>query len=174
MKQVIVIVCLLLVLQLCTSQNYVDDKQVIDASGLTTVNSQFNFVSNNATIAQAATTTQPSNTPNNAIFIEQVGFGNVVNAQVSADNSQIFINQDGSFNVTGLRLNAQNIQQSINQIGNGNLMLDYSVHGAQLHQVNVNQLGNYNTTISTGRNGISERLQVTQQGTGSTVYVLHF
>lgn len=155
------------------AQNYVDNRPVVQAEGLTTQNAQFNFVSNNLN-----TTSSPSSFQNtglsNAVFIEQVGFGNVVNAQVVSDNSQIFINQDGAYNVTGLRLNAQNITQNINQIGNSNLFLDYSVHGAVNRQVGINQIGNYNTTISTGRNGLSERLQVNQQGSGSTVYVIHY
>jgi len=173
MRPFIILTLAVLLSQFIAAQNYVDDRPVVQSQGLSSQNAQFNFVSNNITTASANTTAQ-TNGGSNSVFIEQVGFGNVVSAQIISDNSQIFIMQDGFYNVTDLLLKAQNITQNINQIGNSNLVLDYSMHGAVNHQVGVNQIGNYNTTISAGRNSISERLQVNQQGTGSTVHVIHY
>lgn len=154
--------------QIGFGQNYVDKKPVVSATGLESQNEQLNLISN------TQKTGIQNFTGNNAVFIEQVGFGNIVNAQVSSDDSLINIYQEGCHNVTGLQLNAVKIRENIIQQGFSNLVLDYSVHGAQLHQVDVSQRGNYNTTISAGRNSISERLRVNQQGTGSTVLVIHY
>ncbi|MDP5077338.1 MAG: hypothetical protein NWQ19_04555 [Nonlabens sp.] len=173
MRNLLILVLTFLLSQLIVAQNYVDDKPVVQAQGLSSQNAQFNFVSNNLTTNQPNSNSQ-QNGNSNAIFIEQVGVGNIVDAQIISNNSQVYINQEGGNNFTGLRLNAQNITQNINQIGFGNTVLDYSMHGAINHQVGVNQQGNYNTTISTGRNSISERLQVNQRGTGSTVLVIHY
>lgn len=151
-------------------QTYVDDRQVVNNSNLQTTNSQLNLLVDQNIVNSS--NTQFVN--QNSVFIEQVGSGNNASVRVASDNSQINIYQDGNLNNTILNLRADRIRENIVQLGNSNRVYDYSIHGAQNHAVDVLQNGNYNTTISAGANGISERMRVNQTGNGSSVFVLHF
>ena len=148
------------------AQNYVDDKEVISDVSFKTNNSQLNYAANQ----------QILQTPvlKNSVFIAQVGLNNTAISQIASDNAEVTIVQDGNFNISNLKINALRVREQVQQIGNSNLFLDYSLHGAQNHEVQLNQNGNYNTAISVGTNGISERLKINQTGTGTAVYVLHY
>lgn len=150
-------------------QSYVDDKQVISTGNLQTINAQLSVASD-----QNVVTSQTQFVNQNSVFIEQVGLSNNATVNVASDDSQISISQNGTLNNAVLTLQADRIRENIVQIGNSNQVYDYSVHGAQIHSVDILQNGNYNTTISVGANGISEKMRINQTGNGSSVYVLHF
>ncbi|MGJ8684662.1 MAG: hypothetical protein ACSHWW_08560 [Nonlabens sp.] len=163
------LLCIVFTSLTVSGQTYVDDTQVINNDNLRTANAQLNVASvQNNTVA----TTQFVN--QNSVFIEQVGSGNNAIINVASDDSQINLYQNGALNMTTLNLSADRIRANIVQIGNSNSVYDYSVHGAQTHNINVLQNGDYNTTISAGANGISEKMTISQTGIGSSVYVLSF
>lgn len=152
------------------AQNYTDDKQVITTGNLQTANAQLSLVAtpNITTVITNQFVNQ------NSVFIEQIGANNNAQVSVASDDSQINIYQNGNLNNSVLYLSADRIRENITQIGNSNRVYDYSLHGAQNHAVDIIQNGNYNTTISVGANGISQKMKINQTSNGSSVYVLHF
>ncbi|AZQ44075.1 hypothetical protein [Nonlabens ponticola] len=154
---------------LAVAQTYKEDKKVVNSNSLETSNEQLNFISNN----QANASNNPV-TRGNSVFIEQAGFGNQASVTAASDNSEINLFQSGNFNQSFIKLNATSIRENVLQRGNSNLFIDYSVHGARTHNVDLIQDGSYNTVISAGRNSISERLQINQTGNGAAAFVIHF
>ncbi len=153
------------------AQTYVNEEVVVRTPGLTTQNSQLSFV--NQQLIQPRTLPQSANTQN-AVFIDQVGTGNVASAAIISNDSQIVISQEGVNNRSLLFSNSQRIRLNVNQSGISNDFLNYSLGNSVNQEMGINQQGNYNTTISVGTNSNAQRLRVNQQGNGSSVYVLHF
>lgn len=153
------------------AQTYVDEAVVVRTPGLTTQNSQLSFVNQQLNVSNGNV---DSNNSQNAVFIDQVGMGNTATATISSNDSQIIISQDGVNNRSLLFSNSQRIRLNVNQSGISNDFLNYSLGNSVNQEMGINQQGNYNTTISVGTNSNAQRLQVSQQGNGSSVYVLHF
>jgi hypothetical protein len=151
------------------AQTYVNDKKPLNENASTTANEQLNLIQSRNLF------NRPSNAQasGNSVFIEQVGFGNVGLVAVSSNDSEVNLLQDGYKNKSLILLRADVIRENVQQIGNKNIFVDYSLHGAKSHKVDLLQEGNYNQVISVGRNSISERLKLTQKGTGKSAYIIH-
>jgi len=154
-----------------SAQTYVNEEVVIKTPGLSTQNSQLSFVNQQLNVPAS---TPQSATNQNAVFISQVGTGNITTAKVVSNDSQISITQDGVNNRSLLFSNSQRIRLNVNQSGISNDFLNYSLGNSVNQDMGINQQGNYNTTISVGANSNAQRLRVNQVGNGSSVYVLHF
>ncbi len=149
-----------------TAQTYKEEKQVVNSSSLDSKEKQLNYVNNLQTNAGFLQN-------RNSVFIDQVGQDNVAQVSVASNDSQVKLLQDGFNNQSFIFLKADVIRQDVRQIGNQNLFLDYSLHGARSHKVNLVQDGNYNEVISVGKNSISERLQLNQTGVGKRAFIIH-
>ncbi|PRP66175.1 hypothetical protein [Nonlabens agnitus] len=170
MKHVINIFAFLLIATVSSAQTYVNDAPIINANSLSNQNEQLNVAQKQSFSNQQPSTTAPTG---NTVFIQQVGFGNVGLIDVTSNNSEVTLLQSGYKNKALVLLRADNIQENIQQIGNRNLFLDYSLHGAETHNVDVQQNGSYNSIISVGKNSISERLQLQQTGIGKAAFIIH-
>jgi hypothetical protein len=157
-----------LFLAVCVSaQTYQDEKKMVNSTSLESSNAQLNFLSKTSS-------TQSFNiNKGNSVLIDQVGQGNISKVLVVSDDSEIKILQDGFQNKSFIFLRADMIRENVQQIGNNNLFLDYSLHGAKSHKVDLIQNGSYNEVISVGNNSLSERLQLKQTGIGKTALIIH-
>ena len=169
MKHIFSLLVFQMIATVSLAQTYVNDKKPLNENASTTANEQLNIIQSRSPFSR------PSNSPasGNSVFIEQVGFGNVGLIAVSSNDSEVNLLQDGYKNKSIILLRADEIRENIQQIGNQNLFIDYSLHGAKSHSVNLLQDGNYNEVISVGRNSISERLKLKQTGVGKTAFIIH-
>lgn len=168
MKQLLSIFVFLMIATVSMAQSYSNDKKPIADNSLSSSNAQMNII-------QSGTFNARTSTPivGNSVFIEQVGFRNLGLVVVASSDSKINLFQDGYKNKSVILLRADIIRENVQQIGNQNLFLDYSLHGAQSHTVNLKQDGNYNEVISVGRNSLSENLQLNQTGVGKSAFIIH-
>ncbi len=166
-KRLISNIVLLFITASMVAQTYKEEKQVVRSNSLDSKEEQLNYVNNN--LINSGLLQQRRN----SVFIEQVGQGNVGVIAISSDNSEVNLFQDGFENKSFIFLKADVIRQNVQQIGNQNLFLDYSLHGAKSHTVDLKQNGNYNEVISVGKNSISERLQLNQTGVGKRAFIIH-
>lgn len=170
MKNQMLYILILFGIASCYSQTYESEQAILERGAQNSRNEQLNIIQNeigsNSFIRRVPT--------GNSVFIEQVGSGNVGNVTVRSDQSDINLLQVGNNNETFILLNASTVRQNVVQVGNDNLYRDVSIHGARLHTGTVVQEGSYNEIIRTGSNSLSERLQITQRGTGRQAFILHF
>ncbi len=163
----LLIMSALIVTSLAYAQTYQDEQKMVKSTSLESSNEQLNFLRSNSTNQQVQVS------QGNSVLIAQVGQANISQVFVSSENSEINLLQDGFANKSFINLRADFIRENVQQIGNSNLFFDYSLHGAQSHTVDLIQDGNFNEVISVGRNSISERLKLTQTGTGKSAFIIH-
>jgi len=111
----------------------------------------------------------------NAIFINQVGAGNTVNAQLRASESATSsFQQNGDSNAINTTIIAKNIQNNINQNGINNQVIDYANAPNKDISLNLSQQGNDLYFERFGSNSIGDNLQFNMTGSFKSIIVRNF
>jgi len=109
------------------------------------------------------------------VFINQVGEGNIVNAQLRASQSANSVfQQTGDFNTINSTLTARNIENNIIQKGSNNQVFDYINTPNKDVSLNLNQQGNDLNFERFGSNAIGDKLQFNMTGSFKTIIVRNF
>lgn len=153
------------------AQNYSDKDEVLESQASRTLSEQLTIVQqeSNAVSSRASLNLFTQN----SVLIDQVGFNNKTSINVASNDSRINLLQIGDNNEALITLNSETIRENVLQIGNDNLFVDFSLSRAAFHQSDIIQNGNYNEIISVGKNSLSQKIQITQNGTGRSAYVIH-
>ncbi|WP_148311366.1 hypothetical protein [Nonlabens marinus] len=170
MKRIIYFFIFQLIAITSLAQTYVNDKPLLKTGSPTTASEQLNLISNESFYK---TPSQSAAVSRNLVLIDQVGVNNIGLISTTSNDSEISLFQSGTNNRAFIELNAKTIRENVVQIGNDNYFQDYSIHGAQLHTASIFQEGSYNKIISTGKNSLSERIEITQKGVGKEAYIIH-
>ena len=169
MKNNIITLLVIFTVGFVTGQTYMNDQNLISEKSLNTENKQLNVIQNQSFYNLS----RRQSMSGNAVFIDQVGSNNTGNISVASDDSEVNPLQVGFNNQTNINLRATTIRENVTQLGYNNIFNDFSLHGAQLHTADILQDGSLNKIISTGKNSLSERIQVTQRGVGREAFIIH-
>lgn len=162
---------LILYTSIVGAQNYSDKDKVLENQASRTLSEQLAIVQQES---NAVSSRVPFNLfTQNSVLIDQVGFNNKTSINVASNDSSINLLQIGDNNEALITLNSEKIREKVFQIGNDNLFIDFSLSSATLHQSDIIQNGSYNEIISVGKNSLSQKIQITQNGTGRSAYVIH-
>ena len=125
--------------------------------------------------AQNANVQQQLQQRGSTVFINQIGEGNMVNAQLRATNTaNSTFHQNGDFNSINSSISARNIENTIIQNGTNNRILDYANSPNQDVSLNLNQQGNDLNFERFGSNSIGDQIQFNMTGSFKTIIVRNF
>ena len=110
-----------------------------------------------------------SNILDNGAYVSQVGEGNVIFSNTTAETVNLNLIQRGTFNEIFLDITAKKISETVIQDGNDNSFLDFSDNSALFHGAEVLQVGNDQNLVWFGNNSIAEKLKVTMRVQGKMV-----
>ena len=167
--KILITVSMLFLGNVVIAQTFKTSKAEISISGLSTVSSQENFLSNQGNI-----TNQNQTTNSNSVYLSQIGDDNNLSSTTKTLESNIVVLQNGNQNNTVLKLSSDNLMETILQNGNNNTFLDYSLLKTDIRNVEVNQTGdNQNLTIY-GANSLSEKMKVSMKGNSQNIIIRNF
>lgn len=115
-----------------------------------------------------------ANFQNNEVFIQQIGNGNNINSQVSAEKRTLNYTQLGDYNSINVKVNAEKIQQNIIQNGNANNVFDFSNAPSQEVSLNLSQNGNNLHFERYGSNSIGDKLEFNMTGNSKSIIIRNF
>ncbi|SKB42318.1 hypothetical protein SAMN05660903_00637 [Salegentibacter salinarum] len=110
----------------------------------------------------------------NNVFIRQVGEGNNVTANISANNTAVSYTQEGNFNHIGVDVNVEDYQSTINQNGNNNNFFDQMYNSDTGASMELNQTGDNLHFERFGSNSIGDKLQFNMTGESRSIIVRNF
>jgi len=150
------------------SQNANEQSSIAIAKSFDNKASELNYLSNQGFQINE------SNLLNNGVYVSQVGSGNSVSTNTSAETINLNLIQKGNSNEIILEVTAKNISETVIQDGNDNSFLDFSNNGALFHGAEILQVGNDQNLVWFGNNSIAEKLKVTMRGEGRSVTIRNF
>lgn len=112
--------------------------------------------------------------PGNRVFIEQIGVGNTIEANTSAESSDLKLYQYGNQNYIGFMGDAKNLEGTLVQKGNNNASFDFSLDPDQDSSADLVQQGDKLHFESYGSNSIGNGLKFIQTGDTKSVLVRNF
>lgn len=145
-----------------------------EQSSVAIANSFDNKVSELDYLAKQGFQISEANLLDNGVYVSQVGEGNTIFSDTTAETLNLNLIQKGTFNEIVLEVTAKDISETVIQDGNDNSFLDFSDNGALFHGAEILQVGNDQNLVWFGNNSISEKLKVTMRGEGKTVTVRNF
>ncbi|MEL6811574.1 MAG: hypothetical protein AAFP76_09590 [Bacteroidota bacterium] len=129
---------------------------------------------NTLQLAERTSNTRNVSASNNeTVFIEQVGDGNRVIANTTANSLTLNVLQRGDDNNAFLNSNADVIDQTVVQLGDDNSFVDFS-YSSNVHGLDLIQTGNNQNLILYGENSISEKLKINMKGESQSLIIRNF
>ncbi|WP_156101184.1 hypothetical protein [Salegentibacter sp. Hel_I_6] len=110
----------------------------------------------------------------NKVFIQQVGEGNNVTANIRSENSNVSYTQEGNFNHIGVDVFVADYQSTINQNGNNNNFFDQMYNSNTGASMELNQTGDNLHFERFGSNSIGDNLQFNMTGDSRSIIVRNF
>jgi hypothetical protein len=110
----------------------------------------------------------------NQVFVQQIGYGNYINANTSTENSNLSLLQTGNENYISFIVGAVDVEGMIQQEGNYNASFDFTVNSKQNISANLIQKGDNLHFERYGANSIGNRLKFTQTGDSKSIIVRNF
>ena len=167
--KILIIVSMLFLGNVVIAQTFKTTDAAISISGLSTVSSQENFLSN-----QGNVTNQNQTTNSNSVYLSQIGDDNNLSSTTKTLESNIVVLQNGNQNNTVLKLSSDNLMETVFQNGNNNTFLDYSLLKTDIRNVEVNQTGDNQNLTMYGSNSLSEKMKVSMNGNGQSIIIRNF
>ena len=165
MKSILFIITIF-TLNICVSQNALQDLSSEERQSVLQRTSVFNIVDSQALLQIDDV---------NQVFIQQVGEGNEANTTVISSKSNVIINQNGKNNTAYSFYRAGTINSELVQDGFSNSFFEI-VNGNSSQEVNsVNsQIGDNLTLNKFGSNTISNNISINMTGSNKTISVFSF
>ncbi len=113
-------------------------------------------------------------TPDNSLYIQQIGSSNTASATIHAKNKGINLVQNGHNNEAKIDLSIESVTHNILQNGNGNLFLEYGATPNLSLDRQIIQDGNNQGVVIFGSNSLTDKLMIHQQGGLKTVTIRNF
>ncbi|WP_299440060.1 hypothetical protein [uncultured Aquimarina sp.] len=111
---------------------------------------------------------------NNAVFIQQVGTGNQIFSNITAQSSDIRLNQNGEQNLIDINETSKEIEKFITQNGNNNTVTDFSFNPDISTNLEIFQEGDNLSFERFGSNELSKNLKFKMTGNARTIIVRSF
>jgi len=134
-------------------------------------NERFNLYSS-INFTQSNSIQNSSTSEQNDILIRQIGDYNRVYSQTQSSSSSLELLQYGNSNEIDLIINAPSIKGTVLQNGNNNSVLDNIYYTNQNVELNVIQNGNNLSLNRIGVNSLTNKLQLTQEGSFKTITII--
>ncbi|WP_298543448.1 hypothetical protein [uncultured Aquimarina sp.] len=129
-----------------------------------------NQLQNNAAVQVARETM----TGNNTVFIQQIGTGNKVLSNITAQSSDIRLSQNGEQNLIDINETSKEIEKFITQNGNNNTVTDFSFNSDISTSLELLQEGDNLSFEKFGSNELSKNLKFKMTGNARTIIVRSF
>ncbi|MBW1298619.1 hypothetical protein [Aquimarina litoralis] len=111
---------------------------------------------------------------NNSVFIQQVGTGNQVFSNITAQTSDIRLSQNGEQNLIDINETSRDIEKFITQNGNNNSVIDFSFNPDISTNLEILQEGDNLSFEKFGSNELSNNLKFKMTGNARTIIVRSF
>jgi len=122
----------------------------------------------------AAQITRENSTGANAVFIQQIGAGNQVYSNITAQSSDIRLQQNGEQNRIDINETSREIEKFVTQNGANNTVTDFSFSPDISTSLEIVQEGNNLTFEKFGTNELSKNLKFKMSGNDRTIIVRSF
>lgn len=122
----------------------------------------------------AAQITRENMVGNNAVFIQQIGTGNQVFSNITAQSSDIRLSQNGEQNLIDINETSNEIEKFISQNGNNNRVTDFSFNPDISTNLEILQEGDNLSFERFGSNELSKNLKFKMTGNARTIIVRSF
>ncbi len=110
----------------------------------------------------------------NTVFIQQIGTGNQVFSNITAQSSKISLNQNGERNIIDITENSRTIKKLITQNGTNNTITEFSLTPEISTNLEILQEGDNHYFERFGNNNLSNTLKFKMTGTARTIIVRSF
>ncbi len=111
---------------------------------------------------------------NNIVFIQQIGTGNQVFSNITAQASDIRLQQNGEQNLIDINETSREIEKFISQNGDNNVVIDFSFNPDISTNLELIQEGNNLSFERFGSNELSKNLKFKMTGNARTIIVRSF
>ncbi|MFD2565164.1 hypothetical protein [Aquimarina rubra] len=113
-------------------------------------------------------------TANSSVFIQQIGTGNQVFSNITAQSSDIRLSQNGEQNLIEIDETSKEIEKFITQNGNNNIVTDFSFNPNMSTSLELIQEGDNLSFERFGSNELSKNLKFKMTGNNRTIIVRSF
>lgn len=152
------------------TNNYSSDSEVFNSQ-----QNELNLLSGLSFISQVnpeeSVNSFDYNAPN-SVIISQIGFNNYINSETKSDFSTIELLQNGDSNSIDLLISAPTISHNIIQDGNNNSVKDAIYYSNQEVGLQLIQKGNNLSLNRIGVNSLTNKLQLSQEGSFKTITII--
>ncbi|WP_299257598.1 hypothetical protein [uncultured Aquimarina sp.] len=111
---------------------------------------------------------------NNAVFIQQIGTGNQIFSNITAQSSDIRLSQNGEQNLIDINETSKEIEKFITQNGNNNTVTDFSFNSDISTSLEILQEGDNLSFEKFGSNELSKNLKFKMTGNARAIIVRSF
>ena len=111
---------------------------------------------------------------NTGVYLQQIGDGNSVTADISSNQIGLQLTQQGNDNFSGIWATAQAVEGNLVQNGNSNFAFDFADDPSLGHSLNLSQNGNGHHFESYGTNSIGNKLEFNMSGNSEMIIVRNF